>query len=58
MLTIYGVMILAYGIYEVVSGNLANVQLASLHTPLWWGAILLLLGLVYVIKFRPTSSGK
>ena len=58
MLTIYGLMILAYGVYELATGNLANVQLAYLHTPVWWGAILLVLGLVYVVKFRPGRSGK
>lgn len=54
LLTVYGVMIFGYGIYETISGNLpAGVQLTELHTPLWWGGVLLLLGLVYVIKFRP-----
>ncbi len=58
MLTAYGLLILAYGLYEIVTGNLANVQLANLHTPVWWGAILLLVGLMYVIKFRPRRSEK
>lgn len=58
MLTIYGVMILGYGLFEVATGTLANVQLADLHTPIWWGGILLLLGVVYVVKFRPGRSIK
>ena len=59
LLTIYGVMIFGYGIYETVSGNFPpGVQLTQLHTPLWWGGVLLLLGLVYVIKFRPGRSDK
>ena len=59
LLTIYGVMIFGYGIYEAVSGNFPpGVQLTQLHTPLWWGGVLLLLGLVYVIKFRPGRSDK
>ena len=59
LLTIYGVMIFGYGIYETVTGNFPpGVQLTQLHTPLWWGAVLLLLGLVYVIKFRPGKSDK
>jgi hypothetical protein len=53
LLTTYGVMILGYGIWEVVTGNLANVVLAELHAPIWWGALMLLLGLFYALRFRP-----
>ena len=59
LLTIYGVMIFGYGIYEAISGNFPpGVQLTQLHTPLWWGGVLLLLGVVYVIKFRPGRGDK
>ena len=54
LLAIYGAMILGYGCFEWVTANYAaGVQLTNLHTPVWWGGLLLLLGLVYVIKFRP-----
>jgi len=53
LLTIYGVMILCYGIWELVAGHTANVVLANLHAPVWWGAIMLLLGLFYATRFRP-----
>ena len=53
LLTIYGVMITGYGIWELVTGNLANVVLAHLHAPVWWGAIMLTAGLGYAIRFRP-----
>jgi len=54
LLAAYGGMILGYGCYEAISGNFApGVQLTELHTPIWWGAVLLLLGVVYVVKFRP-----
>jgi hypothetical protein len=53
LLTIYGVMILAYGIWELATGNLAPVVLANLHAPVWWGAIMLFLGLFYSLRFRP-----
>jgi heme/copper-type cytochrome/quinol oxidase subunit 3 len=54
LLTVYGAMILGYGIYEAATGDYPQgVQLTDLHTPIWWGAILLLLGLLYVVKFRP-----
>jgi len=56
MLAIYGVMVLGYGLYELATGTVANVQLANLHTPVWWGGLLLLIGLMYVVKFRPGRS--
>jgi hypothetical protein len=34
------------------------VQLTSLHTPIWWGAILAILGVLYVVKFRPGRATK
>lgn len=54
LLAIYGGMIFAYGCYEAATGNYASgVQLTNLHTPIWWGGTLLVLGLVYLVKFRP-----
>lgn len=57
LLFLYGGMVLAYGIYEWLnSAYPVGVQLTYLHTPVWWGAILLLIGLVYLVKFRPGRS--
>ena len=53
LLTIYGALITAYGVYELVTGTVANVVLANLHAPVWWGGLMLLLGLFYSVKFRP-----
>lgn len=53
LLTVYGVMILSYGLWELTTGNIANVVLARLHAPVWWGAVMLVLGLFYGIRFRP-----
>ncbi len=57
LLTVYGALILGYGVMELFIG-VANVQLAELHTPIWWGAILLVFGLLYVVKFRPGKATK
>jgi hypothetical protein len=51
-------MILGYGVFEAVIGPLAPVELNHLHTPIWWGAILTVIGLGYVVKFRPGRAGK
>jgi hypothetical protein len=53
LLTVYGAMILGYGLYELATGHLANVILANLHAPVWWGALMLALGLFYSLRFRP-----
>ena len=53
LLTIYGAMILGYGISELVTGQTANVILANLHAPVWWGGLLTILGVFYLVKFRP-----
>jgi hypothetical protein len=64
LLLAYGSMIFGYGIYEWVDvayygGQYpAGVQLTTLHTPVWWGGVLALLGLFYVVKFRPGQAGK
>jgi hypothetical protein len=58
LLLVYGVMILGYGLYELAVGVLAPVELNTLHTPIWWGALLLAAGVLYVVKFRPSRAGK
>jgi hypothetical protein len=59
LLVVYAVMIVGYGAYEWVSGNYApGVQLTNLHTPIWWGGLLGVLGIFYTIKFRPGRTGK
>lgn len=54
LLTAYGLIITSYGIYELVMHRTANVVLANLHAPVWWGAAQLALGLFYCIHFRPS----
>jgi hypothetical protein len=59
LLVVYGLMILGYGVYEWQTGSYPPlVQLTNLHTPVWWGGLLALLGLFYVVKYRPGRAGK
>jgi uncharacterized membrane protein len=53
LMTIYGALIFGYGLFEVVTGVVAKVQLAYLHAPIWWGALMLTIGIFYLVKFRP-----
>ena len=54
ILLIYGVIILATGIYEF-SHPPATV-LADLHPAVWWGVLLTIVGGVYVHLYRPRKS--
>ncbi len=59
LLTLYGILILFAGITEWSPANYPkHVELCNLHAPVWWGSLLALLGLFYLIRFRPGKSGK
>jgi hypothetical protein len=32
------------------------VKLAELHVDVWWGILLLIIGLIYTIKYRPSKE--
>ena len=56
-----GVLLLVYGVLIFVSGlaewsNPPNTVLAELHAPVWWGGLLMVLGGVYCLMFRPGKS--
>ncbi|MBZ5723670.1 MAG: hypothetical protein LAP87_01620 [Acidobacteriia bacterium] len=53
LLLAYGVLILGAGLYELVSPPEHPVVLASLHAGIWWGALLIAMGAVYSVRFRP-----
>ncbi len=56
LLTCYGVLILGAGVYELYVPPVNPPVLANLHTGIWWGGILLIIGLFYFIKFYPKKS--
>jgi hypothetical protein len=56
-----GVLFLVYGVLIFVSGlaewsHPPDTVLANLHAPVWWGALLVVLGAVYSAAFRPGRS--
>jgi hypothetical protein len=57
LLTIYGALIFGYGLFELATGHVANVVLANLHAPVWWGGLMLALGCFYLVRFRPRRNG-
>ena len=56
LLTIYGVLITATGLYELVAPPANPPVLANLHASLWWGIVLLIIGVIYFIRFFPRKS--
>jgi FtsH-binding integral membrane protein len=53
LLLAYGVLILGAGLYELAAPPEHPVVLAGLHAGIWWGALLIALGVVYSLRFRP-----
>jgi hypothetical protein len=53
-----GVLFLVYGLLIFASGLVEwshppDTKLAELHAPVWWGALLIVLGSGYCAAFRP-----
>jgi hypothetical protein len=53
LLTVYGALILGSGIYDYFVPTNTSVAMPWLHLEVWWGLLVLALGLTYVIVFHP-----
>jgi hypothetical protein len=53
LLLIYGILILATGIWSISHPPEHPVVLANLHIDIWWGVFLTLIGILYCWKFAP-----
>lgn len=51
LLLVYGVLICASGVVEW--SHPSSTVLAELHAPVWWGALLAVIGGFYTAAFRP-----
>jgi hypothetical protein len=56
LLLIYGVLIAGAGLYDLATPPEHPVVLANLHAGIWWGALLIVLGGFYAIRFRPRRN--
>ncbi len=54
LMLIYGILIAAAEIYDAATGQPTTVVLANLHVGIWWGLLMLVIGLIYTIVFSPT----
>ena len=52
-LLVNGILIFGAGVWEIVRPPANPVVLFHLHANVWWGALLLILGLIYCVKFAP-----
>ena len=53
LLLSYGIIITAASVYEIVIPPVHPVVLQNLHAGVYLGVLLLLIGIVYVTRFRP-----
>jgi len=53
LLSAYGLLITATGLYELSSPPANPPVLFNLHATIWWGAVLLIIGLIYFFRFFP-----
>ena len=58
LLFMYGVLIAASGIYYLFVPQAHPVELSNLHPDIWWGGLLLVLGLIYCKKYWPFGNNK
>jgi hypothetical protein len=53
-LGVNGALILAAGVYQLLRPPVNSaVVLFNLHANVWWGALLLIIGLIYGFRFAP-----
>jgi hypothetical protein len=52
-LLVNGALIFGRGIYEILYPPQQKVVLFNLHANVWWGALLLVLGVIYTVHFSP-----
>ena len=53
LLDIYGVLILGASLHDLAVPPEHPAVLANLHPGVWWGALLIVLGLIYTFIFSP-----
>lgn len=50
ILGLMGLIILAAGISDVVSGKVPTTVLGETHPNLWWGAVMIAAGVIFIVK--------
>lgn len=50
ILTSMGLIILISGLYFLISGYSSGKVLENLYPNIWWGGLMVIIGLIYIIK--------
>ncbi len=51
LLAIYGILILVSGLAEWSATS--KTVLGEYHAPVWWGGLMAVIGIIYIVAFRP-----
>lgn len=57
LLDIYGVLILGASLRDYFVPPEHPVVLANVHAGIWWGILLIVLGVIYTFAFSPKRTG-
>jgi hypothetical protein len=57
IMLIIGIIVVAAGIYDLINPTTQNIRLTSLHTNIWWGALIAIAGLIYTLKNKNKYAG-
>jgi hypothetical protein len=52
-----GLVELAAGIYDFIFPPKETVRLANLHANIWWGILIIVAGIIYILKNRNKYVG-
>lgn len=58
LLAVYGVLILGAGIWDVFYPSGLPQAMGHLHAAIWWGALLMGMGAIYLWKFWPGRNAR
>jgi len=56
ILLVYGALIVGASIYDLSNPPEHPTVLANLHPGIWWGALILALGILYTFLFSPRRT--
>jgi uncharacterized membrane protein HdeD (DUF308 family) len=50
ILLVIGIITFIAGIYDLMFPVIRNIRLACLHTNIWWGILVAITGVIYIVR--------